>query len=194
MRLRIGACMPPKGGRTALVGVEVREGKLPDGRRGYEFVVGMVDRVQPATVEAARDRVLERLAPVTASRPCVIVDVSSPQGLALRTQLREKMPRDLHRPHAYPRDTAQNLLFSGFLRAYSEGRVRFLEGLDFRGDLDKSLLFYMGRGVSKDGVELEPEDEAMVVALGLGLTWPGHGAKATHTAALANVGSPGSAP
>jgi hypothetical protein len=56
--------------------------------------------------------------------------------------------------------------------------VTFLPGLKFRADLDKALVFYMGGGVSKHGVDLESEDDALVIALGLALTWPKHGASA----------------
>ena len=177
MRLRVGAAMPVKGGRTALVVAEVREGRDTRGRLNYEFHVGHVERVQPFTVDAARDRVVAIVDALRDQRPCVMVDVGSPQGLALRQQLRTRLG-DLHRPHAYPGTGDRPQLFSTFLQAYSDGRVTFEPGLRQRADLDRALVFYMGGGVLKDGVELPSEDEALVVATGLALYWPMHGGRA----------------
>lgn len=182
MRLRVGAAMPEKGGRACVIGLEVRRGRDTKGRREWHYVVGQVDRVQPGTVEAAAARVRSMIEPVRALRPCVMVDVGSPQGLALRQLMRNDRenpwPRELHRPHAYPRDSREQL-FAGFLEAYADGRVSFLPDLPYRDDLDRSLVFYLGGGAAKDGFELESEDEAMVRALGLALVWPSHGPEAS---------------
>ena len=187
MRLRVGAAMPEKGGRPCVIGVEVRRGRDRKGRRAWHFVVGQVDRVQPGTVERTAERVREMIEPVLDLRPCVMVDVGTPQGLALRQHMRnsreDPWPRQLHRPHAYPRDSKEQL-FAGFLEAYAAGRVEFLPDLPHRADLDRSLVFYLGAGQAKDGFELESEDEAMVRALGLALVWPSHGPEAnTHSPA-----------
>jgi hypothetical protein len=103
------------------------------------------------------------------------VDVSSPQGQALRVALNEQMPKGFHKAHEHSGTVD---LFSGFLQTYSASRVAFEPNLDYRGELDRSLVFYMGGGVSKHGFELSSEDEALVVALGLALFWPRHGEKA----------------
>lgn len=178
MRLRLGASMAEKGGRSAVVGVEVLRGRDERGRREWLYRVGLVDRVQPGTVEAAAASVREAALRVEDHRPCALVDVGSPQGLALRQLLRNDRenpwPRHLHRPHAYPRDS-RHQLFAGFLESYADGRVSFLDGLDFRDELDRALVFYLGQGVEKEGFELESEDEALVRALGLALVWPSHG-------------------
>lgn len=168
--------MAPKGGRTAVVGAEVREAKA-GGRLAHEFTVGLVDRVTPSTVEAARDRVVALMTGLEDVRPCCIVDVGSPQGLALAKALRGAYPERLHRPHAYPGTGDRVPLFASFLQAYSSGRVKFMPGLDNRAELDKALVFYLGAGAKKDGVDLASEDEALVIALGLALFWPRHGAK-----------------
>lgn len=181
MRLRVGAAMPEKGGRAAIVGVEVLRGRDPRGRRAWHYRVGAVRRVQPGTVEAAAEQVREVIEPAQHLRPCVLVDVGSPQGLALRQHMRNDRehpwPAQLHRPHAYPRDS-RDQLFAGFLEAYADGRVRFLPDLQHRAELDRSLMFYLGRGHKKDGFELESEDEALVRALGLAMVWPSHGQEA----------------
>lgn len=178
MRLRFGVCMPEHGGRTAVVGVEVQESRAHDGYLVHDFVVGSVDRVTPFTVEAARDRVCALATAVADLRPCALVDTGSPQGLALRRALRDAYPRDLHRPHAYPGTGSRVPLFSAFLEAYSAGRVHFRPGLAHRAALDRALVFYLGRGVGREGVALESEDEALVVALGLAMFWPRHGGTA----------------
>lgn len=196
MRLRVAAAMPAKGGRPCVIGVEVKRGVDHRGRRVWHFVVGAVDRVMPSTVEGVADSIRAHVEPVLEHRPCVLVDVASPQGLALRKHLRDERanpwPKELHRPHAYPRDS-QGLLFAGFLEAYAAGRVEFRPGLKFRPDLDRALVFYMGGGVAKDGVELEPEDEAMVQALGLAMTWPSHGPDPRRLEGEARAGAPASA-
>jgi hypothetical protein len=110
--------------------------------------------------------------------PCVLIDVGSPQGLALHQSMRTGYDRDLHRPHAYPGTGMRADLFSTFLQAYSAGRVSFQPDLPGRSALDRALVFYMGGGVAKSGVELSSEDEALVIALGLSMTWPKHGSEA----------------
>lgn len=170
--------MPVKGGRPAVVGVEVLEGRSPDGRLEHRFVVGLVERVEPFSVEACADAVVSMRAGVADQRPCVIVDVGSPQGLALHLALRTRTPASLHRPHAFPGTGARSPLFASFLKAYAEGRVTFEDGLRYRHDLDRALVFYQGSGVKKDGVELDSDEEALVIALGLAITWPSHGPRA----------------
>jgi hypothetical protein len=170
--------MPLKGGRPCVVAAEVREARDTTGRLVHAFDVGFVDRVTPFTVEAVRDRVADVMTRLQEHRPCAVVDVGSPQGLALWQGLRGAYPRELHRPHAYPGTGMRGPLFSAFLQAYSGGRVRFEPGLGYRQDLDRSLVFFAGGGVQKDGIDLSSEDEAMVMALGLALTWPKHGALA----------------
>lgn len=178
MRLRFGAMMPTKGGRTALIGVEVREARDPQGRYVHEFIVGHVERVSPGTVEAAAGRLRELAGDFADLRPCVIVDTGNAQGEALRAALRQDWPSELHRPHQYPGTGDRKDLFASFLQAYSTGRVRFRPKLPHRAELDKALVHYLGGGVSTTGVELKSEDEALVVALGLAMFWPRHGAKA----------------
>lgn len=175
MRLRLGVAMPVKGGRTAIVGTEVRERRDAERRLVHDFTIGQVDRVAPFTVEAARDRITGMVKAVADLHPCVIIDVGSPQGMALRQALLGQWSSELHRPHAYPGTGARPILFSSFLQAYSQGRVHFEPNLAYRSDLDRALVFYMGGGVRQDGVELSSEDEALVVALGLSLFWPKHG-------------------
>lgn len=175
MRMRFGVAMPVKGGRTAIVGVEVREARGAGGRLEHSYVVGHVERVQPFTVEAARDRVAALMTAFADVRPCAMIDVGTPQGMALRQALRGAYPAELHRPHQYPGTGERVALFASFLQAYSTDRVRFAPGLKHRADLDRSLVFYMGGGVKKDGAELSSEDEALVVALGLALFWARHG-------------------
>lgn len=182
MRARFGVAMPAKGGRTAVVGVEVRERRGSDGLLDHEFVVGYVERVGSYTVDGARERVAALMNAAKDVRPCAIVDVGSPQGLALQQSLRGAYDPELHRPHAYPGAGMRTALFASFLRAYSEGRVRFVHGLAHRADLDRALVFYMGGGTSKDGVDLSSEDEALVVALGLAMFWPKHGPAAAKAA------------
>lgn len=176
MRLRFGVSMAIKGGRTAIVAVEVKEGRDPnDQRLVHTFTVGAIERVTPFTVEAAALRIVALMNSVADHEPCVIIDVGSPQGMALRQALRGAYNSRLHRPHAYPGTGARNPLFASFLQAYSAGHVRFQPGIKYREDLDRALVFYMGIGVAKDGVDLSSEDEALVVALGLALFWAKHG-------------------
>lgn len=176
MKLRVGAAMPLKGGRPALVACEVFEFRDPETKRLLNvFDVGAVERITPYSVEATRDRLVQMVSAVKEHFPCVLVDVGSPQGLALHQATRTGWPQGLHRPHAYPGVGQRPALFSTFLQAYSAGRVRFEAGLENRSALDRALVFYMGGGVEKSGVELSSEDEALVVALGLALTWPKHG-------------------
>lgn len=178
MRVRFGVAMAPKGGKTAIVGVEVRERRGPDGRLVHDFEVGALEWISPGTIEAASSRVLELLTLAKDVRPCAIIDVGSPQGLALHQHLRNRQPEGLHRPHAYPGTGSRAPLFGAFLQAYADGRVHFAAGLPNRADLDRALVFYTGGGVSKHGVELKSEEEALVIALGLSITWPRHGAGA----------------
>jgi len=177
--------MPAHGGRTAIVGVEVLEARDSEDRLVHRFVVGVIERVTPFTIDAARERVIAMVTKLQDARPCCIVDTGTPQGLALRASMSSSRdwPRDLHRPHAYPGTGARNQLFAAFLEAYSRGEVRFAPGLENRADLDKALVFYHGGGTAKEGFELESEDEALVIALGLAMFWPRHGASAASFAA-----------
>ena len=178
MRLHLGASMPIKGGRPAVVAVEIFEGRDAKGRTTHQFRVGLVERITPYGIEVARDAVTDFMTAAQQHRPCVIVDTGSPAGLALHQALKTSLPAAVHRPHSYPGVGSRPLLFADFLKAYSEGRVEFAPGLRFRADLDKALVFYQGGGVSKHGVELESEDEALVIALGLAMAWPRHGGRA----------------
>lgn len=182
MRLRFGTAMAAKGGRTAIVGAEVRERRSKEGRLEHTFLVGHVERVTPGTVEAARDRLAGLMTSFADLRPCILVDVGSAQGLALHKGLRGAYPEDLHRAHSYPGTGDRRDLFAAFLQAYASGRVYFLPGLDHRAELDRALVNYLGGGASKSGVELSSEDEALVIALGLALFWPRHGPKANAAA------------
>lgn len=176
MKIHLGAAMPLKGGRPAIAAVEVLERRdSTTGRMLASYNVGDVERIVPYSVEATRSRVLEMIEPVKEHKPCVFVDVGSPQGLALYKITRTDYPRGLHKPHAFPGVGMRPDLFSTFLQAYSGGRVSFEPGLDHRQALDRALVFYMGGGVEKTGVELSSEDEALVVALGLSMMWPKHG-------------------
>jgi len=175
VRIRFGVAMPTKGGRTAVVGVEVRERRLPGGHLEHVFLVGHVERVTPHTVEAARDRVAALMHDFADLRPCAMVDTGNAQGQALRALLRRAWGDELHRPHAYLGTGDRRDLFSAFLQAYGAGRVRFLPGLPHRAELDKALVNYLGGPVKESGVELASEDEALVIALGLALFWPRHG-------------------
>lgn len=185
MRLRFGVAMPPKGGRTAIVGAEVRERRGAGGKLEHEYLVGSVDRVQPFTVGAARARVEELGHAFLDLRPCVLVDVGSPQGLALRQALREGWPKELHKPHPYLGTGDRVGLFAAFLQAYSTERVKFMPRLPHRAELEKALVLYLGGGVATTGAELSSEDEALVVALGLAMFWPRHGARAAKAGAPA---------
>jgi len=142
-------------------------------------VVGHVDRVADQTVQGARDAVTEMVARVADERPCVFVDIGTPQGLALRRTFRAGWSRDLHLPHAYDRQRRETVMFAAFLEAYADGRVLFLDGLPFRRDLDKALVLYRGGHVSKAAEEMPSEDEGLVIATCLSLMWPSHGPDAS---------------
>lgn len=175
-RVRFGLAMAPKGGRSALVGVEVSVAKGPQGRPLHHFEVGLVERT-PATIEGAADRLTALVVASQKMRPCAIIDIGTPQGAALHRVLRGRFPAALHQAHAFPGTGVRAPLFAAFLQAYSDGRITFAPGLPAttRKDLDKALVFYMGGGVRKHGVELSSEEEALVMALGLALQWPRHG-------------------
>lgn len=179
-RLRVGAMMPLKGGRPALVAVEVRVGpRDKQGRPTFAYEVGHVERITPASVEGTAQRLGALIDAVADTSPCMMIDTGSPQGLALYQSVRQqRRAPGLHRPHSYPGTGQRTGLFSGFLQSYAAGLVRFAPGLPHRAELDRSLVFYMGGGTKTDGVELSSEDEALVVALGLAMTWPRHGAPA----------------
>jgi hypothetical protein len=185
VRLRFGVAMPLKGGRPAMIGVEVLEARGSDGKLQHTFRVGRVERFSKHAVEAARARVAAVMDQLAEHRPCAIIDVGSPQGLALHQSLRGSYDKRLHRSHAYRGTGTRGPLFSAFLQAYSAGRVAFAPGLDFRSDLDRALVFYGGQGAKKDGVDLSSEDEALVIALGLAMTWPMHGPTARKPETLA---------
>jgi hypothetical protein len=170
--------MPLKGGRPAIIAVEVLEARDPSGRLLHMFDVGAVERITPYSVEATKEKLIRMVASVKEHRPCVFIDAGSPQGLALHQSMRTGWDKELHRPHAYPGVGIRGALFSNFLLAYSAGRVSFQPDLPGRQALDRALVFYMGGGVAKSGVELSSEDEALVQALGLALTWPKHGPSA----------------
>lgn len=191
MRLRFGAAMPRKGGRTAIIGVEVRERPGARGRTEHTFTVGSVDRVSPPTVGAAMDRIVELTGALADRKPCVIVDAGTAQGIALSKELRALDWGALHRPHMYPGGGPdREQLFAEFLRAYSSGRIRFRPGLPHRAELDKALVFHTTTGtrtLKTEGVELSSEDEALVLALGLALTWPKHGEEARRDRAGRNT-------
>lgn len=181
MKIRLGVAMPTKGGRPAVVATEIREMRDPGtSRMLHYFDVGAVERVTPYSVEATRERVVRMTSAVREHFPCVMIDVGSPQGLALHQSMRTGWDRTLHRPHAYQGvGLMRPELFSAFLQAYSAGRVTFQPDLPGRAALDRALVFYMGGGVEKSGVELSSEDEALVVALGLAMIWPKHGPAAS---------------
>lgn len=178
MRLHLGVAMAPRGGRTAVVGAEVLERRDETGRLEHRFVIGLVERVNPTTVEAARDRLAELMTALESDRPCAFVDTGSAQGLALRQALRGAWSREIHRAHAYAGTGARSELFASFLQAYSTGHVTFRPGLAHRKELDRALVNYLGGGAAKSGVELSSEDEALVIAVGLALYWPRHGSRA----------------
>lgn len=179
MRLRFGLSLPEKGGRPSLVAAEViQDVRTADPTRKWNFEVGLVDRVPANTIEAAVSRTRDIVTSVTDHEPCVFVDVGTPQGLAARRSLRKGWPESLHRPHAYERTKFDTATFAAFLEAYADGRVTFLEGLSYRRDLDRALVLFRGGGVEKAGDELASEDEAMVNALCLALSFPTHGSEA----------------
>jgi len=174
--------MPLKGGRPALVAVEVRTGERDArGRSTFTYEIGHIERIQPTSVEGTAERLVALVRAVADQRPCMIIDTGSPQGLALYQTVRgQDLDAALHRPHAYPGTGQRTALFSGFLQGYSAGRIRFAPGLAHRAELDRALVFYTGSAKKSSGtqadVELSSEDEALVVALGLAMTWPRHGA------------------
>ncbi len=176
VKMRVGVAMPLKGGRPAIVVSEVFEARDKEtGRLVHHYDIGDIERITPYSVEATKARIMEIVTAVREVRPCVMIDVGSPQGLALHQSMRTGYDRTLHRPHAYPGTGMRADLFSVFLQAYSAGRVSFQPDLPGRSALDRALVFYMGGGVEKSGVELSSEDEALVVAVGLAMTWPKHG-------------------
>jgi len=183
VRLRYGAAMAAKGGRTAVVAVEVREGREPGtGRLVHRHHVGHLERAEPFTVDEARDRLL-RLTLATADvQPCTFIDVGTPQGEALARALRGRYPPELHRAHAYPGTGARSPLFAAVLDGLSKGTLTFEPGLPHRAELDRALVFY-GGGKKRQTVELESEDEALVIALGLATTFSTHGPAARPIAA-----------
>jgi len=179
MRLRIAVAMPEKGGRPAIVVAEVQRALGKDGRRQWNFTIGLVERVKRQNIEGARDRVLELAEASISMKPCVFVDAGTPQGVALWRSVRKDWTRRLHRPHAYERTRFETAMFAVFLEAYADGRVKFLGDLDNRKELDRALVLYKGGGVSKVSDDLESEDEALVVATCLALMWPSHGGDAS---------------
>ena len=167
--------MPEKGGRSAVVGVEVRRAADVNGRRRWHFVVGHVQRVREQTIQGADAAIRELALPFQDLEVCVFVDCGTPQGIALRRSLRTDWPEKLHRPHAYERTKFDRLLFATFLEAYAEGRITFRDGLPHRRELDRALVLYRAGGVSTAGDELSSEDEALVHALCLAVMFPSHG-------------------
>ncbi len=167
--------MPLKGGRPAIVATEIMESRAPDGRLLHHFDVGAIERITPYSVEAAKAKLLAMVGATAEHFPCVMIDIGSPQGLALHQSMRAGYPRQLHRPHLYQGTGMRGELFSTFLQGYSAGRISFQPDMPGRSALDRALVFYMGGGVEKSGVELSSEDEALVIALGLAMIWPKHG-------------------
>jgi hypothetical protein len=179
VKLRIGVAMPLKGGRPAIVATEIKETRDPRGRLLHHFDVGAIERITPYSVEATKARILQMVGNVREHLPCVMIDIGSPQGLALHQSMRAGYDPSLHRPHLYQgTGILRPELFSTFLQGYAAGRISFQPDLPGRSALDRALVFYMGGGVEKSGVELSSEDEALVVALGLAMIWPKHGPKA----------------
>lgn len=174
-RLHVGAAMPLKGGRPAVAVAEVREGRGSDGRLRFQFHVGHLERVTPYGVHDAAASVRTVLERLRDMYPCVIVDVGSPQGLALHQQLKREGDPQLHRPHAWPGTGSRGPLFSSFLQAYSEGRLTLDPRMAHRADLERALVFFGGSSVKEHGLEISSEEEAMVHAVGLALQWPVHG-------------------
>lgn len=175
MRMRFGVALPDKGGRPSVVGVRVLRDPDPKALRKWRFEVGHVERVQPKTIEATAEYLRETVGKLKEHRPCFTIDVGNPQGYALRRLLRQEWPSVVHLPHGYERTRADTALFAAFLEAYADGRVHFRDGLPHREDLDRALILYKAT-TKKDGDELASEDEALVTALCLALTWPVHGA------------------
>ena len=169
--------MPLKGGRPCVVATEITQS--PDGMR---FDVGHVERVIPFSVEETASRVVALVGRWSHAEifPCVVVDTGSAQGLALYQQLRGLLPRTVHRPHSYPGTGTRDMLFGAFLQSYAQDRLSFRPDLEHRGDLDRALVFFGGRGVKSDGVDLSSEDEAMVMAVGLSMQYAKHGDAPRH--------------
>lgn len=178
MRIRIGAAMPLKGGRPAVVVSELKEETISDGRRVIHTDIGHVARISPFSVEATSACVVALAKKLIDRLPCVIVDTGSAQGLALYLDLRKALPDELHKPHSFPGTGKRDLLFTTFLQTYADDRLTFAPDLDFRVDLDRSLVFFGGKGAAKDGYELSSEDEALVIATGLAMQYAKHGANA----------------
>lgn len=186
MRLHIAVAMPEEGGRPSVIATEVFKAPDIDGRRRWHFFIGHAERVASQTVEGAHDAVTRLVERVADAKPCVFVDIGTPQGLALRRTFRADWPvKSLHLPHAYERTARETAMFAAFLEAYADGRVRFADGMPFRKDLDKALVLYRGGHVSKAAEEMPSEDESLVVAACLSLMWPSHGpdARAIETSA-----------
>lgn len=175
MRLRFGVALPEKGGRTAIIAAEVFEDLQADKTRRWHYVVGFAERVRSHTIEGAVERVRALVEPVQDLEPCVFVDVGTPQGLAARRSLKKDWPAALHRPHAYERTKFDTATFAAFLEAYADGRVSFLPGLAHRQEMDRALVLFRGGDEKKSGDELASEDEAVVNALCLALSFPTHG-------------------
>lgn len=175
--------MPEKGGRPTIVAAEVRRAPDKDGRRRWHFVVGYVERVRKQNIEGARDRVLTLMAATQGDRPCVFVDVGTPQGYALRRSLRDAWTDspEFHRPHAYERTRFDQSMFAAFLEAYADGRITFVNGLDWRAEIDRALVLYKSGAkltTKEAGDELASEDEGLVHALSLAMMFPTHGQEA----------------
>lgn len=175
MRIRIGAAMPLKGGRPAVVVAELKEETLPDGRIIIHTDIGYIDRVTPFSVEAVAGATLGLVQSMIEHRPCVVTDTGSAQGLALYQQLKRILPDEVHRPHSFPGTGKRDMLFSSFLQQYSDDRILWKPGLEYRADIDRALVFFGGVGKSTDGVELSSEDNALVMAVGLAMQYPRHG-------------------
>ena len=176
MRLRIGVAVPDEGGRTAIVGTEV----LEDRSRRRHLRVGLVERVESGSLEDSAAKVRELVEKTLKHRPCVVVDIGNAQGMALRDELRKTLPPEIHKPHR-GRKRERPQLLAVILSAYIDGRLRFLPSIGVhRGALDRALILW-GAKKSK-GEELESEDEALVIALGLSAAFLGHGADAREAA------------
>ncbi len=178
MKLRLGVAMPLKGGRPAIVATEIFESRDPNGRLLHHYDVGAIERITPYSVEATKAKLLAMVGVAKEFFPCVMIDIGSPQGMALHQSMRTGYDKTLHRPHLYQGVGMRGELFSTFLQAYSAGRMSFQPDMPGRSALDRALVFYMGGGVAKSGVELSSEDEALVIALGLAMIWPKHGPQA----------------
>jgi hypothetical protein len=178
--------MPEKGGRPSIVAAEVFRGPDVAGRRRWHYQVGYVERVADMTVQGAREAVVALTTKISDVRPCVFVDIGTPQGYALRRSFRAGWnEKELHMPHAYQRLKMETALFAAFLEAYADGRVTFLDHVAFRKDVDKALILYRGGSTSKAAEEMPSEDEGLVSALCLALMWPSHGPDPRRVATVA---------